>query len=141
MAAADGTDATPAATETYMAEIQVPQPCRAKGVAIFAGSVWSDNFTAAIIDMTGAVLASTPSTAGNAVADTHQNVNFSTPVDLVPGTYYVVLQINGTTSRFNTHVKGSFGAGKQTGTVYGTLTGLTPPVTFTTGLGPIASLI
>lgn len=139
-AAADFNDTTPSATETYMAEVTVPFPCLVSGIAIFSGSVWSDNFQAALLDANGSVLATTASTAGNTTADTHQKVAVSTPVRVQPGTYFVALQINGTTSRFNSHIKGIFGAGKATGTTYGTFTGLTVPTTFTTALGPVATL-
>ena len=46
-------------------------------------------------------------------------------------------------NRINTHVLGNFGAGKIESLVYGTEAGyasITVPTTFTTGLGPIATL-
>lgn len=139
-AAADFNNSTPVATETYMAEIYVPSQVHVKGVAVFMGSVNSDNIKVAILDPEGTVLGSTASTAGNTTADNYQSIPLSTAIDLVAGTYYVAVQIDSNTTRLNTHVVGSFGGGKQTSTVYGTVTGLTPPVTFTTALAPVASL-
>ncbi len=63
------------------------------------------------------------------------------PVTLTSGTYYIAVQLSGTTGRFQTinspiwpHFTGS-----QTG-VSGTLAAITPPTTYTPNLGPMASL-
>ena len=79
-------------------------------------------------------------------ADAYQRIPFVTPTQLPPGTYYIGIIFDGTTSRFNAHTFGNFGAGKLTGHVYATamdttaIAGLTMPTTFTTALGPMASL-
>jgi hypothetical protein len=49
-------------------------------------------------------------------------------------------QFNNTSQRYRSHVVGNFGAAKLTGTTYGTYPTVTIPTTFTTALGPIASL-
>jgi len=75
IAAASGNDTTPSVTETYLAEIYVPDTVTVTGIALF-----------------------------------------------------------------NSHVVGNFGAGKLTSQTYGAMPGATMPTTFTTALGPIASL-
>jgi len=50
------------------------------------------------------------------------------------------VQYSSATARVNTHTLGPHGVTKQTGQTYGTLTSFTPPTTFTTALGNIASL-
>lgn len=150
---ADGGNSTPVITEIYMAELWVPAQISVTGIAVFAGSVWSDNFKAGLYEANGVLLAATASTAGSTTADVYQRAPFATnganatfsALTLTRGTYYIGLILDGTTSRYNTHVVGNFGAGKLTSHVYATAmntTGLTvtPPTTFTTALGPIASL-
>lgn len=152
MAAADGNDSTPAATEIYLAEVLISAPVRPTGIAIFNGSVSSDAVKAALFDSNGVLIAASASTTASGT-DSYQRLAFATnaagatftDVLLLPGTYYVGYMVNGTTNRYNTWPVGSFGAGKITGATYATafistsLT-VTPPVTFTANLGPIASL-
>lgn len=133
-----GTDATPAVTETYLAEIYVPTGMTITGVALFNGSAVGGNVTIGILDAAGNLLGKSASTA-QANTDTYQLVPLA--LTLTAGTYYVAAQFDSTSARFNTHVFGIFGAGKLTGQTYGTMpSGSTMPTTFTTGLGPIASL-
>lgn len=139
----DGNDTMPVITETYIAELWVAANVSATGVAVFNGSaVGTDKLVLAIFDSTGAVVANT-ATAGTTATgtDAYQKINLTAPVTLKgPATYYVGLQVNGTTYRFNSHILGGFGASKKTGETFGTLTAVTPPTTFTTALGPMASL-
>lgn len=136
----DGTDSTPVITETYIAEVFVPAGMTITGLAFFNGSVASGNVKGFLTDSAGNVVASTASTAMSGT-DAYQKLDLSTAYAAAgPATYYVCLQVDNTTARFNTHTVGTFGASKKTGTTYGTLTSVTPPTTFTTALGPIASL-
>ena len=137
----DGTDSTPVITEVYIAEVFVPANCTVTGVAVFNGSVASGNIKVGLASSAGAVLATSASTAMSGT-DAYQRVAFTSAYSaLGPATYYVLLFVDNTTARFNTHTIGNFGAGKQTGQVYATgFTTITPPTTFTTALGPIASL-
>lgn len=80
-----------------------------------------------------------------AFATDGSNVAATTIVLPGPATYFVGAIFDGTTSRYNTHAVGNFGAGKLTGHVYATAfnttaLSVTVPSTFTTALGPIASL-
>lgn len=140
-ATTDGTDATPVNTEVYIAEVFIPSNVTVTGVAVFNGSVASGNMKVGLADSTGAVVATSASTAMSGT-DAYQKINFtSTYAAKGPATYYVLQFVDNSTARINTHVLGTFGASKQTGQTYSTgFTTITPPTTFTTGLGPIASL-
>lgn len=134
-----GNDTTPVITETYIAQVDVPHACTVTGIALFNGSVASGNIKAAIADSNGTVIGSTASTAMSGT-DAYQRVALSATLDLVGGTYFVLQQIDNTTARVNTHTLGNFGASKKTGETYGTFTAITAPTTFTTAVGPVASL-
>lgn len=152
-AAADFNNSTPVSTELYLAEIYVAAPCIVRGAAVFNGSDVTDNIKAALFDAEGVMLAASISTAG-AGPDAYQLVPFTldytgagaiTQILLQRGTYYIGTCYASNTSRFNTHVVGAFGAGKITSLVFATnfvTTGLTvaTPKTFTTVLGPVATL-
>lgn len=156
--AADFTNSTPVITELYVAELALLGPVTTVGCSVFSGSVWSDNLKVGLYDANGVLLLATASTAGSTTADSYQNIawatdfryvaagaTFASGAQLDPGTYYLGVILDGTTSRLNTHTIGCFGAGKITGLVYAaalstTALAITPPVTFTTALGPVASL-
>lgn len=138
----DMADGTPSVTETYWAEVFVPANATITGVAIFNGSATgSGNVTVYLASAAGANLAHTASTAVTGT-DAYQLVPFSAPLAVTgPATYYVGSQYNNATTHFNFHTIGAFGAGKSTGTVYGTFpTTPTMPTTFTTAQGPVATL-
>lgn len=151
---AAGNNSTPVVTEIYLAELLVTVQCTPTGIAVFNGSDVTDSVKCALFDEGGTMIAATADTQC-ANADTYQRHPFTVGADgstaflygttLLPGSYYIGCIYDGTTSRYNTHAVGSFGAGKLTGHVYATAfvtTGksVTPPITFTTALGPIASL-
>jgi microcystin-dependent protein len=140
-ASTDGTNATPVATEVYIAEVFVPANCTITGVANFNGSVASGNIKVGLASSAGAILATSASTA-MAGTDAYQRVPFTaTYAALGPATYYILLFVDNGTARVNTHPFGNFGAAKQTGQVYATgFTAITPPSTFTADLAPMASL-
>lgn len=139
----DGTNATPSATETYIAEVFIPCNMTLTGVAVFNGAtVGTDKHAVFLCDSAGTAVANTD-TAGTTTsgADAYQRIAFTaTYAAKGPATYYVALQMNGTTDRYNAHPFGNFGASKGTGTTFGTLASITVPTTFTADLGPIASL-
>lgn len=134
-----GTDTTPVITETYIAQVDVPHACTVTGIAAFNGSVASGNIQLAIADDDGNILATTASTAMSGT-DAYQRVPLTDTLNIVGGTYFILEQVNNTTARINTHTLGNSGASKKTGETYGTFTTITPPTTFTTAQGPVASL-
>jgi hypothetical protein len=137
-----GTDSTPVVTEVYIAQVFVPVNMTVTGVSVFNGTVASGNIKVGLADSTGAVIATSASTAMSGT-DAYQAVPFTATKDLQgPQTYYILQMVDNTTARINTHtLAGNCGASKQTGQVYATgFTTITPPTTFTTALGPIGSL-
>lgn len=137
----DGTDATPVITEVYYAQLQLPANMTVTGVAVMNGSVASGNLKVGLFNSAGVLVATSASTAMSGT-DAYQRVPFTATYSaLGPATYYVGLLIDNTTARYNTHTFGDFVAAKQTGQVYATgFTTITLATTFTTALGPIASL-
>ena len=142
----EGTDLAVVVTELYVAEVFVPCDVTATGVAAFWGSATNGNAKVMIFDADGDRLAISASTdVSGYTADSYgSNIAFTAPVALAgPATYYIGVICDDNTNKLNTHILGAFGAGKITGLVYATEAGyadITPPSTFTTGLGPIASL-
>ena len=138
-ASTDGTDSTPVVTETYIAELNLDGPVRATGFAAFQGSVAAGNCKVILYNSAGAVIASSASTA-IVGTDACQRVPFAAPINLRPGVYYIGMQFNNVANRNTTHPIGNFGASKKTGEVFNTATTITPPTTFTAGLGPMGGL-
>ncbi len=135
------TDQTPVATEVYIAEVFVPADARITGVALYNGSVASGNVKVGLANSSGAVLATSASTAMSGTT-VYQRVAFTAGYDAVgPATYYVLSFIDNNTARMGALTVGNCGAAKQTGQVFATgFTAVTPPTTFTTALGPVAGL-
>lgn len=140
-AAADFTDQTPVATEVYIAEVYVPANASLTGVALMNGSAVSGNVKVGLANSAGLIVATSASTA-QAGTTAYQRVPFTAPFAAIgPGTYYVTTIIDNATGRLKAHTVGNFGASKQTGQVFATgFTTITPPTTFTTALGPVATL-
>lgn len=139
MVATDGTDTTPAVTETYIARVFVNANAVLTGVAILNGSAVAGNVTVILYNENGTPVAQSASTAQAGIA-AYQQIPFATPFAAQgPGLYFVGVQFNNTGARFRTHAVGVFTAFKKTGETYGTATAITSPNSFTTGQGPIAS--
>jgi hypothetical protein len=142
----DGTNLSAVVTELYVCEVFVPATCTLTGVSVFWGDATEGNVKVMIFGTTGTRLAMSASTDISAhTADAYSTrIPFSaTYAATGPATYYVGVICDNSAHRINTHVLGDFGAGKITSLVYATEAGyatITPPTTFTTGLGPIASL-
>jgi hypothetical protein len=139
----DGNDTTPSVTETYICEVIIPANMTITGIAFFNGSaVGTDKLVGILFNSAGVVVANTALAGTTATGtDAFQLIPLTaTYAAKGPATYYIGLQVNGTTYRFNSHILGVFGASKKTGETFGTPTTITAPTTFTTALGPIASL-
>lgn len=137
----DFTDQTPVTTEVYFAEVFVPANTTITGVSIFRGSVSSGNYKVGLANSSGVVVATSASTASSGT-DSYVDVAFTAPYAAVgPATYYVLAFYDNNTVRANTHTLGRFVAGKQTGQTYATgFTTITSGTSFTTALGPVATL-
>lgn len=130
-------------TETYRAEVWVPANCSSTGVAVFNGTAVAGNLTAYLISSTGAQVTGvlTASTAASGTT-AYQLIPWTGGPFVIkgPATYWIAIQGNNSGGDLRTHTVGAYGADKQTGTTYGTLTVATSPTTFTTAVGPIANL-
>lgn len=139
IATTSGSNLDTVATVVYIAEIQVPFPVAVTGIAVFNGTAAAGNTKVGLADVTGAVIATSAAVAasGNTA---YQRIPFTEVEYLQPGTYYVLV-FNDATGDIRTHTVGNFGAASQTGQVFATgFTTITPPTTFTTAVGPIATL-
>lgn len=135
-----GTDTTPATTETYIAEMFVPHNITGTGLSLLNGSAVAGNVTAILFDENGVPLGQSASTAQSGTA-AYQAFAFATALELKgPAQYFVGFQFSSTSARFRTHTLGVFPASKKTGETYGTATTITTPTTFTTAVGPVASI-
>lgn len=145
-ASTDGTDLTIVATELYVAEVFVPANVTVTGAAAMWGSATEGNAKVMLFDSSGNRVAISASTdvSGYSTDSYGSNIPFTgTYAAKGPATYYLGVMCDDTNNRLNTHILGAFGAGKITGLAYATEASyatITPPTTFTTGLGPIASL-
>jgi hypothetical protein len=146
MISTDGTNLSAVVTEMYVAEVFIPANCTVTGAAVMWGDATNGNAKVALFDSAGTRVALSASTDVSAYnADSYgTRIAFSAPYAAVgPATYYVGVICDDNTNRLNTHTLGNFGAGKIESLVYATEAGyatITPPTTFTTGLGPIATL-
>lgn len=139
-----GTDAAAAAGTVYYSQIFLPANKTLTGVAVLNGTtVGTDKLIGALYSADGELLASSAlaGTTGSG-ADTFQELDFTATYDAVgPRTYFVALQLNGTTHQ-NQRMAAATPLG-WTGSVagtFGTLPSITPPTTFTADKGPIAYL-
>ncbi len=131
---------TPVITEVYYAEVFVPAPCTVTGVTVYNSATLSGNVKGGLASSTGIILGTSASIA-SAGTSAYQALVFTAPVTIYPGTYYILLFYDNTTIRPNTYTAGAFVAAKLTGQTYATgFVAFTPATTFTTALGPVASL-
>lgn len=135
------TSQTPVTTEFYFAEVFVPANCTATGVAIYNSATISGNVKVGLANSGGTNVATSASTAMSGTT-AYQLVPFTgTYAAVGPATYYIEVFYDNNTVRPNTYTAGSFGVSKATGQTYATgFTAITAPSTFTTALGPVASL-
>ncbi|MFZ5559104.1 MAG: hypothetical protein ACOZDY_20700, partial [Pseudomonadota bacterium] len=141
LAITDGSEVACVATTTYVAQMFIPANMTVTGVAIVNGTAVAGNVQVSIADSTGAPItaARSASTAASGTA-AYQRIAFASPWAATPGTYYLQLQCNNTSMRFRAHTVGDFRTTTQTSGTYGTFASFTPPTTFTTAVGPVASL-
>jgi hypothetical protein len=110
--------------------------------ALIGATGGTDKFIFELHDSAGNLVATT-ATAGVTVgtAGTWQAIPFTAPVTVNAGVYFIVVQLNGTTARFATYNAPvtPLLTGSATGT-FGTGAAITPPTTYTAGVGPVAML-
>lgn len=140
-----GSELTITNTELYVAQVFIPANCTVTGVAFMTGATTNGNVKVMLFNSAGTRVAISASTDNSGfTGDTYNRVPFtSTYAAKGPATYYVGVICDTNTNTINTHTFGDFRAGKITGLVYATEAGyasITAPTTFTTALGPVASL-
>lgn len=138
-----GTDGASVAGTLYYSQIFLPANKTLTGVAVLNGTtVGTDKLIGALYDSEGTLVANSAlAGATGSGADSFQELAFTSTYDAVgPRTYFVALQVNGTTHQ-NQRMAASTPlcwTGSATGT-FGTLpASITPPTTFTADKGPIA---
>lgn len=143
----NNTSLTPVAGTRYYVSTQIgiagSGPTLLTGIQALIGATGgTDKFIYELHDSAGNLVATT-ALAGVTVgtAGTVQQIPFTAPVSVQPGTYFIVVQNNGTTARIaalNSPVAPLL-TGSATGT-FGTSASITPPTTYTAGVGPVASV-
>lgn len=142
LAITDGSEVACVATTTYIAQLYIPTGMTVTGVSLVNGTAVAGNVQVQLADSTGAPIAAAVS-ASTAQAGTaaYQRIPFAVAYAAKgPATYYVMLQCNNTAARFRAHTVGDFRTTSVTSGTYGTFAAFTPPTTFTTAVGPVASL-
>jgi hypothetical protein len=140
---ANNVSTTPVAGTRYYVGVSIGFPRVITGVSALIGAVGgTDKFIYELHDSTGALVATT-ATAGVTVGTlgTWQAIPFTTPYRAAAGNYYIAVQLNGTTARLATYNSSTspLVTGSATGT-FGTGASITPPTTYTAGVGPVALL-
>lgn len=134
---------TQVAGTKWFSQISIPYDTLLTGACLLNGAtVGTDKVIYFLADSAGTVLATT-ATAGTttATASKYQCIAFTGTIRVAgPGTYFIGVQTNGTTDNFQTYAANSaptnYGANSATGT-FGTITTITPTVTFTASKGPL----
>lgn len=143
IATTSGTNLDIVVTELYVCEVFIECLKTITGVAIFNGTAVAGNVKVMLFDSSGTRVAISATTAASGTT-AFQRVPFSaTYAAKGPATFFVGVMGDNSGGDIRTHVVGNFGAGKITGLVYATESGyasITLPTTFTTGLGPLATL-
>jgi hypothetical protein len=139
----NGLDKTMVAGSRYYTAYSITTPQTFTGARVRVGGTGgTDNWILELHGPTGLLLATT-ATAGTTAgtANTWQQIAFTTTYTVtVPGTYWVAIQSNGTTAKFDSinaiaTLTGVPFTGSATGT-FGTGASITPPTTYTANLGP-----
>ena len=134
------TDITTVAGSRYFVEATIGNALNITGVSVLVGGTGgTDKWIAELHDSTGALVA-TSATAGTTAgtAGTFQQLDFTAPYAATAGTYYVVIQSNGTTAKIAAYNAPTFPlyTGSATGT-FGTGAAITVPTTYTQAEGPV----
>ncbi len=137
-------DKTMVAGTRYYSSVVIGQPAVFTGIQALVGTTGgTDLWDFELHSPTGTLLATTLATGTTAgTASTWQQIAFTATYNLtVPGTYWLVVQSNGTTAKLATlnSATNPTLTGSATGTL-GTAASITPPTTYTANLGPVAML-
>jgi hypothetical protein len=136
---------TVAGTRYYVSTNVTPGSVVTGVIALIGATGGTDKFIYELHDNLGNLVATT-ALAGVTVgtAGTYQQIPFTAPVTIAANAtspYFIVVQSNGTTARVATinAPTSVLLTGSATGT-FGTSAAITPPTTYTAGVGPVALL-
>jgi hypothetical protein len=139
-----GSNTSMVAGTTYYAALWIPFNCTLTGVVVFSGLTGgTDNWIVALWGAAGGANLAHSNLAGTAApaTSTKARIPFTAPVTVTgPAIYYIGLQSNGTTARFQgfPNVTEGFVTGSVSGS-FGTLPSLTPGTSYNQNVGPMAS--
>lgn len=141
----DGTDTTPVNGTRYSCSVFIPHGLTLTGIAYLIGTVGGTNNVIVELKNAAGVNLATSALAGVTVGTlaTFQQVPFTSTFSCIgPAWYFLTVQFNGTTARFRT-IPANLGISQTALTqsvagTFGTTANITPPTTFTAGVGPIA---
>lgn len=139
---------TPVSGTRYYRKFTLGSQVQLSGIQYLIGTVGgTDKVIVELHDSTGALVATSDLTGVTVgTLATWQQVPFkpagtgtATPQIFAADVYYIALQFNGTTARFDTYNAPGLAllTGSATG-VFGTSASITPPTTYTADLGPVA---
>jgi hypothetical protein len=136
---------TVAGTRLYVSVNATPGTLVTGVIALIGATGGTDKFIYELHDNNG-VLVATTALAGVTVgtAGTYQQIPFTAPITIpnnAVSPYFIVVQSNGTTAKVATinAPTSALLTGSATGT-FGTSAAITPPTTYTAGVGPVAIL-
>ena len=145
--ATSGTDQAPTSGPRQWVEVQVPYNVTLTGIGYLVGSVGgTDSVVVELFNSAGTVVARSIA-SDTEIADIvgatveFDKIAFSSTYAAVAGTYYISVQLNGTTARLRTFPipNSPFVANTAAGT-FKTGASITPTTTFVAGEGPISFL-
>jgi len=140
-ATSGATNASIVTTETYLCEVFVPVNAILTGIAILNGTAAAGHINVGLANSSGTVVAKSATNVSASGTSTYQQVPFTATYSAVgPAKYFILLQGDSTSGRYNAHTIGNFGAGKVTTETYGTFltTASYSTTTFTTAIAPVA---
>lgn len=139
----NATDITPVSGTRYYAQVEIDVPSLVTGVQYRIGATGGTNNILAELHNSAGALVATSALAGVLVgtANSYQRIAFTAAYQALPGIYFLALQLNGNTARVSALNAPSLPifTGSATGT-FGTSAAITPPTTYTAGVGPVATL-
>lgn len=136
-------DITTVAGTRYVVSVDIGSQTQITGIAALIGSTGgTDNLIVELHDSTGKLVA-TSALAGTlaGAANTWQRIPFTAPFLAPAGLYFIAVQSNGTTAKLSGYNAPSSPllTASATGT-FGTSAAITPPTTYTSGVGPVSAL-
>lgn len=133
---------TPTSGSRYYRQYTIGSQAQLTGIQFLIGATGGTNNVLVELHDSAGNLIATSNTAGVLVgtANTWQQVAFTAPITVQPGTYFLAIQLNGNTARFATYNAAGLvlNVGSATGT-FGTGAAITPPTSYTAGVGPVAT--